>query len=130
MKQTRAAEGELPGEAGKRGRTEAAAEEEEEEEGGGGGGGARRARLAADAGGGGGGGGGEGEGEGEGEDAYAYCLCKIDKGGDMVQCESEDNCEHGEWFHLECVDLREVPEKWWCAKCAEGSAEGGVCAQQ
>jgi hypothetical protein len=37
----------------------------------------------------------------------------------MVGCEN-DTCNHGKWFHLECVGLTAVPNgPFYCEKCAE-----------
>ena len=46
----------------------------------------------------------------------------------MVQCESEGNCEYGEWFHFGCVGVEAAPEGDWvcsgCAAAAEAVAAG------
>ncbi|KAH8692730.1 hypothetical protein BGW36DRAFT_385076 [Talaromyces proteolyticus] len=47
-----------------------------------------------------------------------YCLCKDVSFGIMINCENSD-CE-GEWFHLECVGLKEPPSRratWYCPDC-------------
>ncbi|CRG85891.1 Chromatin modification-related protein YNG2 [Talaromyces islandicus] len=47
-----------------------------------------------------------------------YCLCKDVSFGTMINCENQD-CE-GEWFHLECVGLKEPPSRratWYCPEC-------------
>ncbi|EED19970.1 PHD finger domain protein, putative [Talaromyces stipitatus ATCC 10500] len=47
-----------------------------------------------------------------------YCLCKDVSFGTMINCENPD-CE-GEWFHLECIGLKEPPSrraKWFCPEC-------------
>ncbi|QGA13193.1 hypothetical protein EYB26_000840 [Talaromyces marneffei] len=47
-----------------------------------------------------------------------YCLCKDVSFGMMINCENPD-CE-GEWFHLECIGLKEPPSrraKWFCPEC-------------
>ena len=47
-----------------------------------------------------------------------YCSCKQIAYGDMVQC--SDNLCIIEWFHYECVGLKEPPEgKWICPECKE-----------
>ncbi|CAM9369286.1 unnamed protein product, partial [Discosporangium mesarthrocarpum] len=33
-----------------------------------------------------------------------YCVCRRVGFGNMVGCDNED-CEHGEWFHYDCVGL-------------------------
>ena len=47
-----------------------------------------------------------------------YCKCKKESYGKMIQC---DNPECGEWFHYECVGLKESyepKEEWFCSdKC-------------
>ena len=49
---------------------------------------------------------------------YIYCHCKDDKGGDMVGCDNKE-CEHGQWFHLECLKMKNAPRtnKWYCPDC-------------
>ena len=46
----------------------------------------------------------------------------------MVLCKSEENCKHGEWFHLGCESLEAAPEGDWvcsgCAAAAEAVAAG------
>ena len=51
-------------------------------------------------------------------DMYIYCHCKDDKGGDMVGCDNKE-CEHGQWFHLECLKMKNPPRtnKWYCPDC-------------
>ena len=54
----------------------------------------------------------------EDEDAKEYCLCRTLSYGQMVGCEN-DQCPY-EWFHLECVGLKEPPSEsavWYCPKC-------------
>lgn len=51
-------------------------------------------------------------------DEARYCYCGDVSYGDMVACENE-NCER-EWFHFECVGLKEPPGrrvKWFCPDC-------------
>ncbi len=47
-----------------------------------------------------------------------YCKCKRESYGKMIQC---DNPECGEWFHYECIGLKEnyePKEEWFCSdKC-------------
>ncbi|PKS06842.1 hypothetical protein jhhlp_006918 [Lomentospora prolificans] len=48
-----------------------------------------------------------------------YCLCNGVSFGTMIQCDNTDNCK-GEWFHLECVNLEDIPArttKWYCPDC-------------
>lgn len=30
-------------------------------------------------------------------------------GENMVQCEKKGDCEHGEWFHFECIGMMKAP---------------------
>ncbi|PSS22386.1 hypothetical protein M430DRAFT_49514 [Amorphotheca resinae ATCC 22711] len=51
-------------------------------------------------------------------DEPRYCLCNRVSFGTMIACENGD-CEK-EWFHLECVNLTDVPPrttKWYCPEC-------------
>ncbi|KAK0630741.1 hypothetical protein B0T17DRAFT_590158 [Bombardia bombarda] len=48
-----------------------------------------------------------------------YCLCNRVSFGTMIQCDNVDNCKQ-EWFHLECVELTDIPArttKWYCPDC-------------
>mmetsp|Transcript_146526 Transcript_146526/g.207789 ORF Transcript_146526/g.207789 Transcript_146526/m.207789 type:complete len:221 (-) Transcript_146526:45-707(-) len=50
-----------------------------------------------------------------------YCRwdCTLAE-GEMVGCDTEEGCPHGEWFHLVCVGLRQSPpadKKWYCPEC-------------
>jgi hypothetical protein len=75
-------------------------------------------------------------------DEARYCLCNRVSFGTMIQCDNVDvsfnvfrarsldiprimrlinsqNCKQ-EWFHLECVELSEIPArttKWYCPEC-------------
>ncbi|KAK1826253.1 hypothetical protein QBC39DRAFT_27432 [Podospora conica] len=52
------------------------------------------------------------------QDEPRYCLCNRVSFGTMIQCDN-DNCKH-EWFHLECVELLDIPArttKWYCPDC-------------
>ena len=48
-----------------------------------------------------------------------YCKCKRESYGKMIQC---DNPDCGEWFHYECIGLKEnyePKEEWFCSdKCS------------
>ncbi|CZT15687.1 uncharacterized protein RCC_01520 [Ramularia collo-cygni] len=51
-------------------------------------------------------------------DEPRYCICGDVSWGTMVGCDADD-CKQ-EWFHLECVDLKEEPKrltKWYCPDC-------------
>ena len=32
--------------------------------------------------------------------SYKYCYCKEELGGQMIHCDNDENCPHGEWFLL------------------------------
>ncbi|KAL2124090.1 hypothetical protein VTJ04DRAFT_455 [Mycothermus thermophilus] len=51
-------------------------------------------------------------------DEERYCLCNGVSYGMMILCDN-DGCKY-EWFHLPCVDLKEIPArttKWYCPEC-------------
>ena len=51
-----------------------------------------------------------------------YCTCRQVSFGRMVGCESE-NCKI-EWFHFECVGLKNEPtDKWYCTDCLASQKE-------
>lgn len=73
------------------------------------------------------------------QDEPRYCLCNRVSFGTMIQCDNDvslsaassfvevtltgrvrrQNCKH-EWFHLECVELLDIPArttKWYCPDC-------------
>jgi hypothetical protein len=57
-----------------------------------------------------------------------YCLCGDVSWGTMIACDNEEECEGGEWFHLECVGLTSLPPrrgKWFCPEC-KGRGKGGA----
>ncbi|KAK5098572.1 hypothetical protein LTR70_002459 [Exophiala xenobiotica] len=50
-------------------------------------------------------------------DEETYCVCGDVSYGDMICCQLDENCEYGQWFHMECVELHEMPPrtvKWYC----------------
>lgn len=52
------------------------------------------------------------------EENELYCFCQRVSFGEMVGCDS-DECKF-EWFHYECVGLKEPPKgKWYCPDCTE-----------
>lgn len=54
-----------------------------------------------------------------------YCFCRQVSFGRMIGCES-DSCKY-EWFHFECVGLKEEPDVWYCSECqAEFDASSGM----
>ncbi len=45
-----------------------------------------------------------------------YCFCQQGSFGNMVGCDN-DNCKY-EWFHYDCVGLKEPPKGvWYCPDC-------------
>jgi len=45
-----------------------------------------------------------------------YCVCRSVSHGNMIACEDPE-CEK-EWFHFECVGLKETPKgRWFCPEC-------------
>ncbi|CDR42642.1 CYFA0S10e00606g1_1 [Cyberlindnera fabianii] len=53
-----------------------------------------------------------------GDDDQLYCTCQRVSFGEMVGCDNDD-CKF-EWFHYECVGLKEPPKgKWFCADCQQ-----------
>ncbi|THZ09641.1 hypothetical protein D6C95_01130 [Aureobasidium pullulans] len=51
-------------------------------------------------------------------DEPRYCICGDVSHGTMIACDN-DTCEK-EWFHLECVELTDLPgrrAKWYCPDC-------------
>ncbi|KAG0145880.1 hypothetical protein CROQUDRAFT_658134 [Cronartium quercuum f. sp. fusiforme G11] len=56
------------------------------------------------------------------EDDKLYCYCQVISYGSMVACDNE-KCEGGEWFHLPCTDLIELPGEsdveWYCKVCVK-----------
>ncbi len=44
-----------------------------------------------------------------------YCYCGQIGHGEMVACENP-YCER-EWFHLNCITEKNLPEKWYCSDC-------------
>jgi chromatin modification-related protein YNG2 len=60
----------------------------------------------------------ESNGHGGDEDKNLYCFCQNVSFGEMVGCDNDD-CKY-EWFHYECVGLKEPPKgKWYCSDCQE-----------
>ncbi|GAA6008995.1 uncharacterized protein JCM10292_001751 [Rhodotorula paludigena] len=56
------------------------------------------------------------ETEAEGEDLTPYCFCHRPSFGEMIGCDAPD-CKI-EWFHLNCIGLKESPEgSWYCSQC-------------
>ncbi|XP_020248026.1 PHD finger protein ING1 isoform X2 [Asparagus officinalis] len=45
-----------------------------------------------------------------------YCICNQVSWGEMIACDNPD-CKI-EWFHFQCVGLKEHPKgKWYCSSC-------------
>ena len=52
-------------------------------------------------------------------DEPRYCICGDVSWGTMIACDNETDCEK-EWFHLDCVQLTDLPPrrtKWYCPDC-------------
>ncbi|KAF9072007.1 hypothetical protein BDP27DRAFT_1401140 [Rhodocollybia butyracea] len=63
----------------------------------------------------------EPEGEDEDDDHKLYCFCQKPSAGDMIACDNNSGCPY-EWFHLECVGIKEPPPdtmKWYCPICID-----------
>ena len=54
-----------------------------------------------------------------------YCYYKEELGGQMVHCDNDDECPYGEWFHLSCLKLKNVPrvKRWYCPQCRKESKQ-------
>ncbi|OUM54267.1 hypothetical protein BVG19_g3630 [[Candida] boidinii] len=53
------------------------------------------------------------------EDGELYCFCQQVSYGNMVACDNSD-CKY-EWFHYDCVGLKEPPQGiWYCPDCRKG----------
>ncbi|OAV93309.1 hypothetical protein PTTG_00915 [Puccinia triticina 1-1 BBBD Race 1] len=55
-----------------------------------------------------------------------YCYCQQVAFGDMLGCDNP-NCQGGQWFHLECAGLAELPKEsdtteWFCHRCLAESS--------
>ena len=63
--------------------------------------------------------------DGREEANYKYCYCKEELGGQMVHCDNDDDCPYGEWFHLSCLKLKNVPrvKQWYCPQCRKESKQ-------
>ncbi|KAL3232122.1 Chromatin modification-related protein YNG2 [Nakaseomyces bracarensis] len=60
--------------------------------------------------------------ENENEDQNLYCFCQRVSFGEMVACDGP-NCKY-EWFHYECVNLKEPPKgTWYCPDCQQEMAK-------
>lgn len=58
----------------------------------------------------------------ENEDQNLYCFCQRVSFGEMVACDGP-NCKY-EWFHYECVNLKEPPKgTWYCPDCQQEMAK-------
>ncbi|KAJ1562410.1 hypothetical protein HK096_010220, partial [Nowakowskiella sp. JEL0078] len=53
------------------------------------------------------------------DSGQVYCICRQVSHGEMIACDAEDCPNSDEWFHLECVGLKEVPKDWYCKDCAQ-----------
>lgn len=65
------------------------------------------------------------ETSGDGEDEI-YCICRQVSFGNMIGCDNPD-CKI-EWFHYECVGLKEPPDpksSWYCPLCVKEMEKKG-----
>ena len=46
-----------------------------------------------------------------------YCYCNRPSFGEMVMCDNTF-CER-EWFHLECIEEKKLPDHWFCRHCRD-----------
>jgi len=66
-------------------------------------------------------------------DEERYCVCGDVSWGEMICCELDEKCDFGQWFHMECVSLPELPPrtvKWYCPgdrkKLHKGESTNGL----
>lgn len=66
-------------------------------------------------------------------DEERFCVCGDVSWGEMICCEMDEKCEDGQWFHLGCVDMVELPArtvKWYSPACRrrwkKGAESGGL----
>jgi hypothetical protein len=53
-------------------------------------------------------------------DEERFCICGDVSWGEMICCEMDEKCEDGQWFHLGCVGMVELPArtvKWYSPAC-------------
>lgn len=49
-----------------------------------------------------------------------YCICKRVSFGQMLGCDSMDQCVGGEWYHYSCLGIQVKPRgKWYCDACKQ-----------
>jgi len=46
-----------------------------------------------------------------------YCTCRQPEHGAMIACDNEECPSPDEWYHVGCVGLNEVIDKWYCTSC-------------
>jgi len=57
--------------------------------------------------------------EGDPKNEKKYCLCDNISYGNMIRCDN-NNCRCGEWFHYNCVNIKNIPiGNWYCPGCAK-----------
>lgn len=65
----------------------------------------------------------------EGTDNQLYCFCRNVSHGEMIACEATE-CPY-EWFHFECVGLKETPKgQWYCDECLDRMRKKGTGARR
>lgn len=60
-------------------------------------------------------------------DEERFCVCGDVSWGEMICCEMDEKCEDGQWFHLGCVGMVELPArtvKWYSPACRKKYKKG------
>jgi hypothetical protein len=60
-------------------------------------------------------------------DEERFCICGDVSWGEMICCEMDEKCEDGQWFHLSCVGMVELPArtvKWYSPACRRKYKKG------
>ncbi len=60
-------------------------------------------------------------------DEERFCVCGDVSWGEMICCEMDEKCEDGQWFHLGCVGMVELPArtvKWYSPACRKKHKKG------
>ncbi len=53
------------------------------------------------------------------------CVCRKEACGAMIKC-SNDECQHGEMFHLTCVRILSTRPEWYCSECLANKQESNA----
>jgi hypothetical protein len=60
-------------------------------------------------------------------DEERFCICGDVSWGEMICCEMDEKCDDGQWFHLGCVGMVELPArtvKWYSPACRKKYKKG------